>query len=338
MLAGEAPKAGVRPRARRARRSARRQGRSWRAPAPRPTGRPLSSRASVVVFPTREAEGVTRAVIEAAAAGALTVVADVGAAREIVVAPPYAPPEQRSGWLVPAGDAPALAEAIEAALTLGASAREATRRRSRDRVAARLFAGAHDARHIGRLCGSVETEGAVMARTSIGYSARQIGLHWLVFAARRLPVVHRRRHDGPLPAPPMADGRPTVAPAWATVHRRVGVLVLMLMLWRLGLRHSEGAPPPAKQHPALQGLASAVHVALYLDLILGALVGLVAYFLAAPARRPASLDDAADPSRPAGAPCRGRALASLRRARRRRHAHDPASPITGQRRRRAYLR
>jgi len=92
--------------------------------------------ASVVVFPTREAEGVTRAVIEAAAAGALTVVADVGAAREIVVAPPYAPPEQRSGWLVPAGDASALAEAIEAALTVGASAREATRRRSRDRVAA----------------------------------------------------------------------------------------------------------------------------------------------------------------------------------------------------------
>lgn len=92
--------------------------------------------ASVVVFPARAADGVTRAVIEAAAAGALTVVADVGAASEIVVAPPHAPPDQRSGWLVPAGDAAALADAIEAALTLGASAREATRRRSRDRAAA----------------------------------------------------------------------------------------------------------------------------------------------------------------------------------------------------------
>ena len=90
----------------------------------------------MVVFPTREAEGVTRAVIEAAAAGALTIVGDVGAAREIVVAPPYAPPEQRSGWLIPARDAAALAEAIEAALNLGASAREATRRRSRERIAA----------------------------------------------------------------------------------------------------------------------------------------------------------------------------------------------------------
>ncbi|RBP15481.1 glycosyltransferase involved in cell wall biosynthesis [Roseiarcus fermentans] len=91
--------------------------------------------ASVVAFPTRDADGVTRAVIEAAAAGALVIVADVGAASEVVFAPPHAPPEQRTGWLVPPGDAGALAEAIETALTLGASAREATRRRSRERTA-----------------------------------------------------------------------------------------------------------------------------------------------------------------------------------------------------------
>ena len=88
------------------------------------------------MFPAREADGVTRAVIEAAAGGALTVVSDVGAAREIVFAPPHALPEQRTGWLVPPGDAQALAEAIEAALSLGASARESARRRSRDRTAA----------------------------------------------------------------------------------------------------------------------------------------------------------------------------------------------------------
>jgi glycosyltransferase involved in cell wall biosynthesis len=92
--------------------------------------------ASVVVFPTEEPEGVTRATIEAAATGALTVVADVGAAREIVFAPPHAAPDQRTGWLVPPGDAAALADAIEAALTLGASARDAIRRRSRERTAA----------------------------------------------------------------------------------------------------------------------------------------------------------------------------------------------------------
>jgi glycosyltransferase involved in cell wall biosynthesis len=74
-------------------------------------------------------------VIEAAACGALTVVADVGAAREIVAAPPHALPDERTGWLIPAGDAAALAMAIEAGLGLGASAREAIRKRARERVA-----------------------------------------------------------------------------------------------------------------------------------------------------------------------------------------------------------
>ncbi len=90
--------------------------------------------AGVVVFPASEAEGLTRAAIEAAATGALLVVSDVGAAPEIVAAPPSVPAEERSGWLVPPRDVPALAAAIESALTLGASAREAIRRRSRARI------------------------------------------------------------------------------------------------------------------------------------------------------------------------------------------------------------
>ena len=67
--------------------------------------------------------------------GALTIVSDVGPAREIIAAPPYAAAEARTGWLVPPRDAMALADAIEAALSLGASAREAARRRSRARIA-----------------------------------------------------------------------------------------------------------------------------------------------------------------------------------------------------------
>jgi glycosyltransferase involved in cell wall biosynthesis len=78
---------------------------------------------------------VTRATIEAAATGALTIVSDVGPAREIVASPPYVGAEARSGWLVPPGDAAALADAIEAALALGASAREGVRRRSRAQIA-----------------------------------------------------------------------------------------------------------------------------------------------------------------------------------------------------------
>jgi len=91
--------------------------------------------ASVAVFAASEAEGVGRTAIEAAAMGALTVAADVGPVREILLAPPDAAAEQRTGWIVPPGDAAALAAAIESALALGASARDAIRRRSRVRVA-----------------------------------------------------------------------------------------------------------------------------------------------------------------------------------------------------------
>lgn len=110
-----------------------------------------------------------------------------------------------------------------------------------------------------------------------GYSLRQIGLHWVVFllvayqwfTGDNMADLFEAAHGGPAAA---------VNPGWATVHVVVGVAVLLLMVWRLGLRHTEGAPPQAKQHPALQWLASAVHVGLYLDLILGALAGLVAYY------------------------------------------------------------
>jgi glycosyltransferase involved in cell wall biosynthesis len=91
--------------------------------------------AAVVVFPAASADGATRTSIEAAAMGALTVISDVGPAREIVAAPPYADPEARTGWLAQPSDAAALAATIEAALGLGASAREAVRRRSRIKIA-----------------------------------------------------------------------------------------------------------------------------------------------------------------------------------------------------------
>ncbi len=102
------------------------------APADRPAA---LLAAAVVVFPALDAEGVARTPIEAAAIGALTIVSDLGSARETIAAPPAAPAEERTGWLVPPGDAEALAEAIEAALGLGASARQAVRLRARARIA-----------------------------------------------------------------------------------------------------------------------------------------------------------------------------------------------------------
>ena len=50
--------------------------------------------AAVVVFPAADADGVTRTSIEAAAMGALTIISDVGSAREIVAAPPHVTPRR----------------------------------------------------------------------------------------------------------------------------------------------------------------------------------------------------------------------------------------------------
>ena len=98
---------------------ARRQGHRHASRARLPIRRRPSSARASRCLPAREPEGVGRTAIEAAAMGALTIVADVGPAREIVLAPPQAPPEERTGWIVPPGDAAALAAAIEA----GADAR-----------------------------------------------------------------------------------------------------------------------------------------------------------------------------------------------------------------------
>jgi glycosyltransferase involved in cell wall biosynthesis len=73
--------------------------------------------ADVVACPSLHPEPFGRAVIEAQAAGRLVIAADHGGAAETVV--------EGTGWLVPPGDASALAAAILHALTLPAEARAA---------------------------------------------------------------------------------------------------------------------------------------------------------------------------------------------------------------------
>jgi glycosyltransferase involved in cell wall biosynthesis len=92
--------------------------------------------AALVALPATEVEGVTRTAIEAAALGGLIVISDIGPAREIIAAPPYDEADARAGWLTPPGDAAALAQAIETALSIGASGRAAIQRRARARAAA----------------------------------------------------------------------------------------------------------------------------------------------------------------------------------------------------------
>ena len=90
--------------------------------------------ASVVTVPSTEPEAFGRSAVEAQAMGAPVVVSDLGAVPETVLAPPQVPSAGRTGWRVPPGDPKALAEAVGAALALGASARDALAGRARMHV------------------------------------------------------------------------------------------------------------------------------------------------------------------------------------------------------------
>nr|WP_246504894.1 glycosyltransferase family 4 protein [Microvirga antarctica] len=90
--------------------------------------------ASVVTVPSTEPEAFGRSAVEAQAMGTPVVVSDLGAVPETVLAPPAVPPQERTGWRIPAGDADALAEAVGGALALGASARNALGMRARRHV------------------------------------------------------------------------------------------------------------------------------------------------------------------------------------------------------------
>ncbi|MGH7054355.1 MAG: glycosyltransferase family 4 protein [Stellaceae bacterium] len=97
--------------------------------------------ADVVVAPSRDPEGFGRVVVEAQAMGRPVVATDHGGARETIV-----PGE--TGWLVPPGDPPALAAAIDAALALTPEARRDLGLRARAHVAQRFTRAAMCARTI----------------------------------------------------------------------------------------------------------------------------------------------------------------------------------------------
>lgn len=90
--------------------------------------------ASVVTVPSTEPEAFGRSAVEAQAMGTPVVVSDLGAVPETVLSPPAVAPHERTGWRIPPADADALAEAVGAALALGASARIAMGVRARDHV------------------------------------------------------------------------------------------------------------------------------------------------------------------------------------------------------------
>jgi glycosyltransferase involved in cell wall biosynthesis len=94
--------------------------------------------AAAVMAPATVPEAFGRIGVEAQAMGAPVIVTNIGAAAEIVLAPPETPAQLATGWRVPAGDPAALAAAIREALNLQASARDALSLRAREHVRRRF--------------------------------------------------------------------------------------------------------------------------------------------------------------------------------------------------------
>ncbi|HSI42511.1 MAG TPA: glycosyltransferase [Xanthobacteraceae bacterium] len=86
--------------------------------------------ADVVVLPSTEPEAFARTALQALALGRPLVVSAIGAQQEVI----RLPPAMRTGWLVPPGDADALAAALAEALALDDAGREALAGEARRQV------------------------------------------------------------------------------------------------------------------------------------------------------------------------------------------------------------
>ena len=110
-----------------------------------------------------------------------------------------------------------------------------------------------------------------------GYSRMQIRLHWIVFGLVALQFIFNDY----------------IKEAWYAYvktgefqfnlliagHVVGGIVILLLVLWRLALRKSHGVPPlPESDSPAQRAIAMGTQHSLYLLLIVMPLTGLAAWF------------------------------------------------------------
>jgi glycosyltransferase involved in cell wall biosynthesis len=90
--------------------------------------------ADLVLVPSTEPEAFGRVAAEAQMMGVPVIASDLGAVSETVLAPPDVAESERTGWRVPAGDAKALAQAMQAALSLDENGRAALASRGKSHI------------------------------------------------------------------------------------------------------------------------------------------------------------------------------------------------------------
>lgn len=110
-----------------------------------------------------------------------------------------------------------------------------------------------------------------------GYSRAQIALHWTIAVLVALQYLLHELISRAWEAS-QAGEAVTFHPLIAA-HVASGLVILLLVLWRLGLMAWRGLPPPPEREPRLYKLgARLVHGALYLLLLAMPLSGLLAWF------------------------------------------------------------
>lgn len=110
-----------------------------------------------------------------------------------------------------------------------------------------------------------------------GYSRVQIGLHWVVAALIAVNLVFEDWIKAGWRA--IETGSAPVYDAGALAHIGVGVVVLLLAFWRLGLRFTRGVPDlPAGMSGRERLVAHLGHGLLYALMIGVPVVGLLAWF------------------------------------------------------------
>ena len=119
-----------------------------------------------------------------------------------------------------------------------------------------------------------------MAASAPSYSKLQIALHWLIAALVVFQLLFGESMTATVDA--LADGgQPSPADqTFASLHYWIGLSILVLALFRLGLRATSGAPASDPATPRWMRLAAkATHWAFYALLFAAPLTGLLAYYL-----------------------------------------------------------
>ncbi|PLP55625.1 cytochrome b [Mesorhizobium loti] len=122
-----------------------------------------------------------------------------------------------------------------------------------------------------------------MSGSRLGYSSYQIALHWCIAALVLFQLFFGESMTAVVDATEEGHQVSGADQALGSAHYWVGLVVLVLVALRLGLRFASGAPKPADAGPKwMQAAARASHALFYVLLLATPIVGLLAFYMGDP--------------------------------------------------------